>query len=66
MGYRVKEILFGRSNEAVDRTSDIRGSMDVDGTSIMAASFTVDMTSVTSEETRRDGQLKFALNFSHG
>lgn len=56
VGYRVKEILFGQSNEAVGRTSSVTGSMSVDGSSITAAAFTVDMTSVTSDESRRDGQ----------
>jgi polyisoprenoid-binding protein YceI len=56
VGYRVKEVLFGQSNEAAGRTSDITGSMEVDGTTIPQASFTVDMTTVTSDESRRDDQ----------
>jgi polyisoprenoid-binding protein YceI len=56
VGYRVKETLFGQSNEAVGRTSTISGSMTVSGTTITTASFTVDMTTVTSDESRRDGQ----------
>lgn len=56
VGYRVKEVLFGQSNVAVGRTSDITGSITVDGTGVTSGSFTVDMTTVTSDESRRDGQ----------
>ncbi len=56
VGYRVQEVLFGQSNEAVGRTSQITGSTTVDGTRITAAEFTVDMTSVTSDQARRDEQ----------
>jgi polyisoprenoid-binding protein YceI len=56
VGYRVKEVLFGQSNVAVGRTSDITGSINVDGMNVTAGSFTVDMTTVTSDESRRDGQ----------
>jgi polyisoprenoid-binding protein YceI len=56
VGYRVNEVLFGQSNEAVGRTSAVTGSITVEGTTITAASFTVDMTTVTSDQSRRDGQ----------
>jgi polyisoprenoid-binding protein YceI len=56
VGYRVKEVLFGQSNEAVGRTSTISGSIAVDGTTVTDARFTVDMTTVTSDQSRRDGQ----------
>lgn len=56
VGYRVKEVLFGQSNTAVGRTDAITGSMTVSGTTITKASFTVDMASVTSDQSRRDGQ----------
>ncbi len=56
VGYRVKEVLFGQSADAVGRTSAITGSMTVDGTSITDATFSVDMTTVTSDESRRDDQ----------
>jgi polyisoprenoid-binding protein YceI len=56
VGYRVKEVLFGQSNVAVGRTSDITGSLTVDGTGVSGANFTVDMTTVQSDQTRRDGQ----------
>lgn len=56
VGYRVKEVLFGQSNVAVGRTSQITGSISVEGTTVKSGTFTVDMTSVTSDESRRDGQ----------
>ncbi|MDQ1394921.1 MAG: hypothetical protein QOG64_180 [Acidimicrobiaceae bacterium] len=55
-GYRVKEVLFGQSNEAVGRTSNVTGSLQIGGTSVSAATFTVDMASVKSDQSRRDGQ----------
>ena len=57
-GYRVKEVLFGQDTEAVGRTSDVTGSMTIDGTSVTAASFEVDLTTVTSDQSRRDGQFQ--------
>lgn len=58
VGYRVDEILFGQSVEAVGRTSDVEGTLEVAGTAITAAEFTVDMATVTSDEGRRDGQFR--------
>jgi polyisoprenoid-binding protein YceI len=57
-GYRVKEVLFGQSTEAVGRTSSIEGSLTVSGTTVTGGSFTVDMTTVTSDESRRDNQFR--------
>jgi polyisoprenoid-binding protein YceI len=56
VGYRVKEVLFGQSNEAVGRTSAIAGSIIVSGATVTGGSFSVDMTTVASDETRRDAQ----------
>jgi polyisoprenoid-binding protein YceI len=56
VGYRIKEQIFGQSQEAVGRTSEITGSVTIGGTSVTDGSFTVDMTSVTSDESRRDDQ----------
>jgi polyisoprenoid-binding protein YceI len=57
-GYRVKEILFGQSKEAVGRTSEITGTFTLDGTTVDTAAFTVDMASMTSDQSRRDGQFR--------
>ncbi|MDQ1372827.1 MAG: hypothetical protein QOJ09_165 [Actinomycetota bacterium] len=57
-GYRVKEVLFGQSAEAVGRTSAVTGSITIVGAKVTAATFTVDMTTVASDEARRDNQFK--------
>lgn len=57
-GYRVKEVLFGQSTEAVGRTDDVTGQIAIAGTSVTSGSFTVDMTTVASDESRRDNQFK--------
>ena len=56
VGYRVEEVLFGQSTEGVGRTSEVEGTLVVDGTEISEVDLTVDMTSVTSDSTQRDGQ----------
>src|SRR3954447_15075574 len=43
-GYRVKEVLFGQSHEAVGRTSGVTGTIAVAGTAVQSGSFTVDLT----------------------
>jgi polyisoprenoid-binding protein YceI len=56
VGYRIQEAIFGQSNVAVGRTSEITGSVTIGDASVTHGSFTVDMTSVTSDESRRDVQ----------
>jgi polyisoprenoid-binding protein YceI len=56
VGYRVNEVLFGQTAEAVGRTEEIDGSVTLSGTEVTDASFTVDMTTVASDEDRRDQQ----------
>ena len=60
-GYRVKEVLFGQSTEAVGRTSDVTGRVAIEGTRILSGSFTVDMTTVESDESRRDNRFRGAI-----
>jgi len=57
-GYRVKETLFGQSNEAVGRTNAVTGDVTINGTKVPSASFTVDLTSVKSDKDGRDSQFK--------
>lgn len=57
-GYRVKEVLFGQDAEAVGRTGEITGTMEIAGTTVETAEVTVDMASVESDESRRDGQFR--------
>jgi polyisoprenoid-binding protein YceI len=58
LGYRVQETLFGASNTAYGRTSDIDGTMTIAGTDISAVNLTVGMASVASDRTQRDGQFR--------
>ena len=58
VGYRVKEVLFGQSTEAVGRTSDVKGTVTVKGNAVEAAEFTIDMTTVKSDQSKRDAQFK--------
>lgn len=56
VGYRVNEVLFGQTHEAVGRTNAVTGSMKVSGAQVSDATFIVDMTTVSSDESRRDEQ----------
>lgn len=58
VGYRVKEVLFGQSNEAAGRTSDVTGRLTLSGTTVPSASFTADMKTVKSGEGVRDDQFQ--------
>lgn len=58
VGYRVGEILFGVTTEGVGRTRDVSGHLVIDGTTITEATFEVDMATITSDDTRRDGQFR--------
>jgi polyisoprenoid-binding protein YceI len=55
-GYRVQEVLFGQDATAVGRTEDVTGTLTIAGRSVTAGSFTVDLTTVSSDQSRRDGQ----------
>lgn len=57
-GYRVVEDFVGgiQNFEAVGRTSEVSGSMTIDGTTASDVSITVDIASITSDSTKRDGQ----------
>lgn len=56
VGYRVEEVLLGQSTEGVGRTSEVEGSLTIDGTVLTEVDLTVDMTTLTSDDPRRDGQ----------
>jgi polyisoprenoid-binding protein YceI len=57
-GYRVKEVLFGQSTEAVGRTSNVDGALTISGTTVESAAISIDLASVASDESRRDGQFR--------
>ncbi len=58
LGYRVKEVLFGQSKEAVGRTDDISGSMTMNGAVVSAVELSVDLRTVSSDSDQRDGQFQ--------
>jgi polyisoprenoid-binding protein YceI len=55
-GYRVEEVLFGVNTTATGRSNEIAGSMTIEGSTVTEASFTVQVATITSDESRRDGQ----------
>ncbi|MCO5177330.1 MAG: YceI family protein [Thermomicrobiales bacterium] len=58
VGYRIGEELASiGTTEAVGRTSDVIGTLTIDGTNLTAATITVDMTTLESDESRRDRAL---------
>jgi len=57
-GYRVKEVLFGQSTEAVGRTGNVDGALAINGATVESAAISIDLASVQSDEDRRDGQFR--------
>ena len=57
-GYRVKEVLFGQSVEAVGRTSNVDGALTIADTLVETAAISIDLASITSDESRRDNQFR--------
>jgi polyisoprenoid-binding protein YceI len=57
-GYRVGEVLFGQSQDAVGRTSAVKGAMTIARSRVTAATVTVDLTKVTSDRSQRDRQFQ--------
>jgi polyisoprenoid-binding protein YceI len=61
-GFRIDEELAGiGAVEAVGRTGDVSGTVEIDGTTVTAAEFTVDMTTLTTNDSRRDNKVQQAL-----
>ncbi|HUF98970.1 MAG TPA: YceI family protein [Ilumatobacter sp.] len=58
VGYRIKEVLFGIDAEGVGRTNVVDGTLTIDGTTLATTDFTVDMATITSDDSRRDGQFR--------
>jgi polyisoprenoid-binding protein YceI len=57
-GYRVKEVLFGQSTDAVGRTSSVTGNLTIADEAVTNGSFSVDLRTVTSDESQRDRQFQ--------
>jgi polyisoprenoid-binding protein YceI len=61
-GFRIQEELASiGATEAVGRTGDVSGTVEIDGTTVTAADIEVDMTTITTNESRRDGRVQSAL-----
>ena len=59
VGYRIGEELSGiGTTEAVGRTSEVTGSLTLNGSVVEAVSIEVDMTTLTSDSGSRDNQLR--------
>jgi polyisoprenoid-binding protein YceI len=59
VGYRVQEELASiGAQEAVGRTADVTGAMEIFGTTIQSVDVTADLTTLKSDDDRRDGQLQ--------
>ena len=59
VGYRVREQLVGiGGNTAVGRTPDVSGTLTFEGTTVTAAQVTANLADLTSDDHRRDGQLR--------
>ena len=59
-GYRVREKLASlpAQSDAVGRTSDVTGTVVIDGTTVSKAELTVDTTTLKSNENRRDNRIR--------
>jgi polyisoprenoid-binding protein YceI len=57
-GYRIKELLFGQSAEAVGRTSNVDGALTISGTTVQTAAISIDLADVTSDKSQRDNQFR--------
>ena len=62
-GYRVGEELAGvGTTDAVGRTPDVSGTLELAGSTVVAATLEVDLTTVVSDRPQRDGLVRRALN----
>ena len=55
-GYRVDEVLAGVNVTAVGRSNEISGLMTIEGTQVTALAVEVEVATITSDDSRRDGQ----------
>ena len=60
VGYRVVEDFIGglANAEAVGRTSEVAGTMQISGTTVTASEFVAQMASMKSDRAQRDGQFQ--------
>lgn len=59
VGYRINEVLTTIGDfEVVGRTSDVVGTLTIDGQTVVAAEFTVDVATLTTDQDRRDKEMR--------
>lgn len=59
VGYRVDETFTNqKANTAVGRTPQVTGALTLEGSTITSVDVTADLTRLTSDDNRRDGQLR--------
>ena len=59
VGYRVDETFTNqKANTAVGRTPQVTGALRLEGSTITSVDVTADLTRLTSDDNRRDGQLR--------
>ena len=63
VGFRIDEELVGIGGvQAVGRTGDVTGTLDITGDDLAAASFTAEMATITTNDSRRDNATIRALD----
>jgi polyisoprenoid-binding protein YceI len=63
VGFRVAEELASiGATEAVGRTPEVTGNIEIEGTTLVGGSFEADFTSIVSNDSRRDGKIQGALD----
>jgi polyisoprenoid-binding protein YceI len=65
VGFRVAEELASiGATEAVGRTPDVSGSLEIEGTTVVAVLIEADFTTIVSNDSRRDNRIQGALETS--
>lgn len=65
VGFRVAEELASiGATEAVGRTPEVSGSIEIEGTTLLGGSFVADFTAIVSNDSRRDNKIRGALDTS--
>jgi polyisoprenoid-binding protein YceI len=65
VGFRVAEELASiGATEAVGRTPEVSGSIEIEGTTLVSGSFVADFTAIVSNDSRRDSKIRGALDTS--
>lgn len=64
-GFRVAEVLsVGGSTTATGRSTDVSGTIEIEGSTLVSGTITVDLTTMTSDRQMRDGAMHRALGTS--